>query len=359
MKRSVSEIRQQNLKIILETQFNDNISELADSANRAVGTVRKYLSPNLERPINNNTARLIERNLSLSEGYLDTEYHGDKSVYYVTLKVSRNFTFEIVQQLHNYPEAVECAAALGDFDVFIKVEVPSYHELQIFFDKISRLPGVLRTRTYPSVSTIRWQRSQSELISLHNPNLMANFAEEYRHQRILEHLEAIRKLEKGTIASPDNAFNAVDMIQLMSTVKREYLAIHQHDEVYFNATEYHEAEQRQIKKGIRSRRIITLPQAYINNSKHRKALEALLETGQRLIEIGSQIRFIYVENWIAAAANSGLECFAVIDGEFVYLKDQHGKQSSLLTNQDDIRRYHQAFTRNWERAAHPDQLPKN
>jgi len=140
MKKSLEEIRQLNLRQLLAQRFDGDQSKMAEGIHRGVSTIRKYLSPSRERTINNTTARSIERSLDLEAGFLDSEYHGNHSIYYVTLKVSRNFTYDVVKRIQDYSEAVECSALLGEFDVLIKVEVETYHDLQVFYDKLSRLP---------------------------------------------------------------------------------------------------------------------------------------------------------------------------------------------------------------------------
>ena len=355
MKKSLEEIRQSNLKELLDDRFDGDIPKMAGIIHRGVSTIRKYLSQSRERVINSNTARLIERNLDLEAGYLDSEYHGSNSIYFVTLKVSRNFTYDVVKRIQDYSEAVECSALLGEFDVLIKVEVPTYHDLQVFYDKFSRLPGVQRTRTYPSVETIRWQRQQSAFKSLKNPNKFTNYADQYKHQRILEHMEEIRKLENGTISSDDQHINGVDLNALMLTVRREYRSIRLHDENYLDEQGYIEAEKARIKDKVISKRIITLPKAFTDNPTLQTDFEELLEKARELISIGSRIRFLFIEEWTRTSENINPECFAVVDDQLVYLKNSDDR-SQLLTRHADLERYKNAFKVNWNRSMSIDEL---
>jgi len=303
----------------------------------------------------NATARIIERNLNLDNGYLDSEYHGNLSIYYVTLKVSRNFTYDVVKRILDYSEAVECSALLGEFDVIIKVEVATYHELQIFYDKLSRLPGVQRTRTYPAVETIRWQHQQSAFESLQDPNKFTNYADEYKHQRILEYMEEIRKLENGSISSNDSLINAVDLNKLMKTVRKEYNSIRLHNETYANEQSYLAAEKERIAENVISKRIITLPKAFTTEPMLHIDYESLLETARGIIAIGSNVRFLFIEDWITTSENVPPECFAVVDNEYVYLKESD-KRSHLLTRHSELNRYKHAFKVNWERSMSLDDL---
>ncbi|MGB1311097.1 MAG: Lrp/AsnC ligand binding domain-containing protein [Leucothrix sp.] len=348
MKKTAEEIRQSNLRYLLDNRFEGDIVKLAEVIHRGVGTIRKYLSPRRERSINSATARVIERSLALDTGYLDSEYHGKLTIYYVTLKVSRNFTYSVVERIQAYSEAVECSAILGEFDVLIKVEAATYHELQVFYDKLSRLPGVQRTKTYPAVGSIRWQRQQSANQSLQNPNSFTHYADEYKHHRILECLEEIRKLEAGNILSDDSQLNRVDLNALMLTVRTEFNAIRLHDEAYDNEAEYLAAERERIADGMISKRIITLPKNFTSNPMNQSKYDALLETAKGLIAIGSQIRFIFVEEWITNN-NHIPECFAVVDKQFVYVKENE-KRSRLLTLHEDLKRYKHAFKVNWGRS---------
>ena len=355
MKKTVEEIRQSNLKLLLNDRFEGDISEMAIAVHRGVSTIRKYLSPRRERTINNNAARTIERNLNLETDYLDSEYHGNLSVYFVTLKVSRNFTYDVVKRIRDYTEAVECSALLGEFDVLIKVEVATYHELQVFYDKLSRLPGVQRTRTYPAVETIRWQNQQSAFESLENPNEFTNYADEYKHQRILECMEEIRRLENGSISSNDSHVNGVDLNTLMLTVRHEYQSIRLHDENYPDEQGYVAAEKARIADNVVSKRIITLPKAFTENPMCHAEFESLLNTARELIDIGSQVRFLFIEDWMRTGDNITPECFAVIDNQFVYLKESDAR-SHLLTRHEDLDRYKNAFKVNWNRSMSLDDL---
>ena len=355
MKKTVQDIRQTNLRELLEEQHNNDLTNLSEAIGRAQTTVRKYLSKNQSRNINTATARSIERSLGLDSGYMDEEYHGNLNVYYVTLKVSRNFTFDVVQRIYEYKEAVECSALLGEYDILIKVEVPSFHELQVFYDKLSRMPGVQRTRTYPAVDTIRWQRAQSAYNVLKNPNKFTNYAEEYKHKRILEYMDEIRKLEGGQISSDGLLQNAVDLSDLMRKVKRQYLAIRLHNETYHNEAVYMASEQERLIAGVKVKRIITLPESMPNDPMQQTEFDDLLNIANELIRIGSEIRFLFVERWVASAKNNLPECFAVVDDEYVYLR-RGNTHSQLLTGNDDLTSYQRAFTVNWDRALTMDEL---
>jgi len=349
MKKTLEEIRQSNLKQLLENNFQGDVHQLSDAIHKGVSTVRKYLSPRLERSINNTTARGIERSLELDIGYLDSKYHGNLSIYYVTLKVSRNFTYDVVKRIKDYSEAVECSALLGEFDVLIKVEVAKYHELQVFYDKLSRLPGVQRTRTYPAVDTIRWQHQQSAYESLENPNRFTSYVDEYKHRRILECMEEIRKLESGSIFSNNSRTNGVDLNALMQTVRKEFNAIRLHDESYSNEPNYQAAEKARIADNVVTKRIITLPKAFTTDPMLHVDYAALLETAKSLSNIGCQIRFLFIEDWANTSENIAPECFAVVDNEYIYLKESE-QRSHLLTRHADLNRYKHAFKVNWDRS---------
>lgn len=361
MKKTPEEIRQGNLKLQLESQFEGDYEALANAIHRSKSTVIKYLSKGMVRKISANTARTIERNLQLESGYLDEEYHGSSLVYYVTLKVSRNFTFDVVKRVYEYPEAVECSALLGEYDVLIKVEVPTYHDLQVFYDKLSRMPGVQRTRTYPAVDSIRWQRPQSSYSVLKNPNKFTNYAEEYKHRRILEYMDEIRKLERGQISSDGLLQNQVDLCELMNQVKRQYLAIRLHDETYPNETAYLSAERARLadkEAKVQVKRIVILPKAMVNDPMQTVEFVALLDKAREQIRAGAQLRFLFTEDWVASTRHHTPECFAVVDDEYVYLKSGE-EHSRLMTKDDDVMHYQRAFAVNWDRALTLEALTGN
>lgn len=350
--RSVYEIRQQNLKRLLHEKCNGDYETLGKAINKAEGTVRRLLAKGMDRKINDKTARLVEERFGLPDGYMDTLRHGQSKVYYVTLKVGHNYSAEIVKQLHdnNYPEVVECAAVLGEFDILAKVEAEGFRALEIFLDKLSRLPGVMRTRTLPAINSIRWQRSQSAYASLKDPDQFPNFAEEYKHKLILQHLDEIRRLERGEIISHDTSPQSIRLADMVARTAKRYFAVRLHDEIIPDAEVYFEAEKEALQNNnITVKRIITLPEAFIQHHSNVDALDNLLETAQRMIDIGGEIRFVYDKNWVTTKASTRPECFAIIDNQFIYVRHINEPQAMLQIGQDHVTTYRQAFRRNWER----------
>lgn len=350
--QSLHTIRQQNLKQLLDEKFKGDYSALGKAIHKAEGTVRRLLAKGMDRKINDKTARLIEERFGLPDGYMDTLRHGQAKVYYVTLKVGHNYSAEIVKQLHdnNYPEVVECAAVLGEFDILAKVEAQGFRALEIFLDKLSRLPGVMRTRTLPAINSIRWQRSQSAYASLKDPDQFPNFAEEYKHELILQHLDEIRKLERGEIISHDTSPNSIRLADMIRSTNRRYYAVRLHDEKIPDAEVYFEAEKQALQDGkITVKRIITLPRTFIEHDSHLDELDQLIETAQHMIDIGGQIRFVFDHNWVTTKISTRPECFAIVDDQFIYVRHLNEPQAVLQIGQDHVTTYRQAFQRNWER----------
>lgn len=350
--KSVYEIRQENLKKLLNEKFDGDYEALGKEIHKAEGTVRRLLAKGMDRKINDKTARLVEERFGLPDGYMDTLRHGHSKVYYVTLKVGHNYSAEIVKQLHdnNYPEVVECAAVLGEFDILAKVETEGFRALEIFLDKLSRLPGVMRTRTLPAINSIRWQRSQSAYVSLKDPDQFPNFAEEYKHACILQHLDEIRKLERGEIVSHDTSPNSIRLANMIKSTKRRYYAVRLHNETIPDAEVYFEAEKKALQDTkIIVKRIITLPETFIKHESHVDDLDALIETAQHMIDIGGQIRFVFDHNWVATKISTRPECFAIVDDQFIYARHLNEAQAVLQIGQDHVMTYRQAFRRNWER----------
>ncbi|PWQ97659.1 hypothetical protein [Leucothrix pacifica] len=106
------------------------------------------------------------------------------------------------------------------------------------------------------------------------------------------------------------------------------------------------------------KRIITLPKAMTQDESLAGDFKQLLDKARELIDMGSDIRFVFVENWIASTKNRLPECFAVVDDEYVYLKSGE-THSRLMQQNDDIANYQKAFSVNWDRALSLEDLANN
>ena len=128
-----------------------------------------------------------------------------------------------------------------------------------------------------------------------------------------------------------------------------------HNETYHNEAVYMASEQERLIAGVKVKRIITLPESMPNDPMQQTEFDDLLNIANELIRIGSEIRFLFVERWVASAKNNLPECFAVVDDEYVYLR-RGNTHSQLLTGNDELTSYQRAFTVNWDRAMTMDEL---
>jgi DNA-binding Lrp family transcriptional regulator len=365
-------IRRENLANICREFYQNKRKNLLDALNTSEHSMspsqlNKLLTQKSSgQNITEDKAREIEKILNLEAGYLDRKTKA-KRTYYVTLKVGGNRTYRLAMLINKleFP-VVECAAVLGDFDLFLKVEVDEMHDLERILDRLTCLPGVLRTRTYHVVESLHWQRKQFEIpvSAMKDPTAAQNYAEVVRHRRILHYLKSIKDVSGDKIAcNNDSIHETIELVELMRQATKEVLAIRLHDETIESEEDYIKAESQLNQRKIeypekdqsthgQCKRIITLPKdLFQSNTKPSEKsidkLKGLVAKAKQLIDRGSEIRFISEERWISTSHNRiKLECFAIVDREYVYVRISD-KESVIYTNSEDVETYQKIFLANW------------
>lgn len=89
-----------------------------------------------------------------SQFVIDPEKIGYETCAYIGLNLKNPERFdEVVEELRNIPEVVECHYTTGDFDMFIKIyAINNHHLLNIIHDKLQPL-GLSRSETIISFNS--------------------------------------------------------------------------------------------------------------------------------------------------------------------------------------------------------------
>ncbi len=347
----VAPLRGENLKKIIDEQYHGDYEYVSGLLGREVDTIKKYILKNGSRKISDKIGRDIERKLKLPYGYLDRNKNQDqqKDTYYIVLSVDDSETHDIIEWLYtNALEVKECSAILGQFDILLKIEVPSFHYLEMFFSRISQLPKVVRTQTFAAVDSLRWQREQAGHYSVKNPKISETFLDYYKCTRISNLMKEIHDIERGKIVASDGFSDRISLLEIMHWTKKSFFAVREYNEDIPDYDSYLDAEKSRISSGILSKRIFILPNDILNYTRDHDILKKTLNEASDIIKIGGDIKFIFQDSWIYRKDNTKPECFAIIDNSFVFVKKKMIDKSVLHGDREYIDIYQQLFNQNWD-----------
>lgn len=133
-------------QIIGLLQTNGRLSnvEVARSLGLSEGTVRKRL----ERLLSTGTIRI--------KAIMEPEAFGLAASVFIGIQAELGQLTQIAQQLAALPQVRSVNVTTGTYDVLIEVALPSSGDLLSFLiDKVSTIPGVVRTVTSHVVQTVK------------------------------------------------------------------------------------------------------------------------------------------------------------------------------------------------------------
>lgn len=353
MENGVLKVRKSNLQAILYGRFKGNAKALAAAIKLSYSSTSKYLSEtDTGRDIHSTVAREIEENLGLPLHYMDSHKHGVQNIYYIMLKVTGNHVSDVVKTLLEHEEVQECSAILGDFDIFAKVEVEQADLLELLLKRVSKFPGVLRTRTFTSIDSIHWQRNQVASFRIkEKEQVFDNFADKYIYQRVSKYFEDIRAIEStGEVVIPENNID-FDRAEMLSHTRSEILAVRLEAELSKKNESYLNAERDRIADGVKSKRIIIL-----NEKNILSKFQSIKTHGIKLKEIGCQVKFLLEHDWSPTQYSLSAESFAIFDSAFVYIRRDPMKHTIIRTQAGVVLTYRSAFMANWEKAFSCEEL---
>lgn len=337
--------RSHNLAQILKNEFRDDLDEFCERLQLKKETVTKFLNPNSDRPCKDRAARRIESLLKKSPHTLDYQYDDKKETYYVTIGTNAHYTYEVIKTLQEEQSVKECSAVLGDFDILLKVEVENFLFLDLLLAKVAKLPGVKRSQTYLSIKELRWQRNQAENMNLPPKNAQyysSNGIEEYIERKINYHLDKIKELEKGEIAIQDKDSVPLESEKILDGTALSIRAIRTPDEEMRGFDDYIATEEKLIRDGVKSQRIILLPEdSYAQEWKKYK------EDYDRFNAIGSEVRFLFINEWTATPLSESVEQFVIIDHKFICVRREAMNRLLIKRSKEMVELYSAAFATNW------------
>ncbi|WP_020395613.1 Lrp/AsnC ligand binding domain-containing protein [Thiolinea disciformis] len=347
-------IRAERLAHILDTQFKGSKEALALEVGCSVGAITHYLNPHSARPCVDKAAKRIERALNLEPRSLSEPLHGKRETYYVAIHTNAQYTYEIVTMLKAEECVKECAAVLGDFDIFIKVQVENFRFLDTLLAKLVKLPGVKRSHTYKAIESLHWQREQDQMMDIPPKNerlYIHNGVADFIYRKLNHLFDEIKILEEDPIVIKDNDLISIEKHKLLDGTKKLILATHHYHESLSNYEDFLEKEKTLIQEGVKSRRIIVIP----NNNY--KINWPSIETRYNLFQkIGCEVRLIVDSQWINSTKSPIFENFIILDSNFVCIRSENNKddedngQISIHRNVEIIKMYIDTFNSNWKKS---------
>lgn len=353
MSEEIHDARRRRLKKVIKESHNNDYIEVARKINRSSGTLRKYLAPNSDRPISDTLARSIERALELPDDYLDVGETQKNLVYFVFLSLTQHSPDVVEWVYESFPQVIDCSTVYGEFDIFIKVSVPNTHQLEIFYSRIIQHPKVVKTRTFPTVNNIRFQRKQSDFIHLENQLDSNSFISKQKKRRIETLLWEINSIEKkDRMVINESKDNVIHPVEIMNSVQQRFWSTRYYGEYIRAKSRYFQKEKSKIKSGVESKRIFLLQNEFEVREQDSSVFEEMIKTAGELEEIGCEVRFLQEGNWLPSENTQKAKSFAIIDKAYVYTREQGIKDARLDYNDAYIERCINLFKANWS-ISHP------
>lgn len=344
--QSLLKTRSQNLKRILENEYDNNKDEMAEKLEVKPGTLTKYLNPNSNKPCNDKAALRIERLLNLDKGHLDNDYKGNLETYYVSLSIDNQYSYEIVENLQKQSAVQECHLLLGDHDIMLKVSVANYRFLDIIISHISKLPGIKGSSSYPAVNSLSWQRSQPEKMKISKRKddfSSVNGLDTFIHKKMNYHFSAIKELENGDIIikrSDSVSFHSKEIIKgtkntLLTT---KYLGMKVASQI-----DYTDKESELIDAGVISKRIILIPDEYSE-----KDMVKIREEYEEYNKMGCLVKFLQSSHWRTSNSSELPEYFIIVDDSYLAIRREARKSLIVKRSKRSIDEYSEVFESNWK-----------
>lgn len=348
--------RSENLKKIIEDDFA-NKKSFIEAVKGSLGdsTISKAVL-NTDRGCTSQVARHIEKALGEPPGSLDkAPSEAAMDVYYISIATDKTYLHENIEHLKQDDRVQECSAIFGEYDIRLKVEVESQEMLGVLLDRIDKLAGVRNSKTEVAVKGMHWQKKQNErmdILQRKNIESTSYGIEKFIHEKIESYFHRIKELDKGDqiILRRDKG----EMIENHKIISGAKISLHMTRDpeanLYAN-DRFIEEEEKAIKtEGVFSERIILIRKDYLQ-SKNRAKLDKAIAIYRRYKEIGSNVRFIFENNWGSGENNpKTFERFNIVDERFVCTKNDNHSIYTISKSPEIISKYKKTFYKNWERS---------
>lgn len=344
-------VRLANLKALIDIECNGDRNEAARRIDTGIKNLERYLYGT--RDLGDKIASKIEEGFDLGQGYLSMEHKASKPIYYITVKIKGDFLYPFIEATRGVDEIVECSAVLGDFDAILKVEAEEFKFLEIASRKISKMPGVIRTRTYQTIPTLRWQEKQDAGEYIYpQEDSFSNCLEEYIYKNIISCLEEANQWESGEIYIPTNTKaqkHPISLSEIYGSVKSKMCVVRKHTRAKEIDEELFSIETKKISdEKVCSKRIVVLEKEdedyFLDNYKK------LMELEERFSSIGCSVRFILSSQFIPTDLSQTYEHYIIVDDEFVMVVRSQQERIYFKKEPRYVNMYIDSFEESWEEA---------
>lgn len=355
---TLARIRLANLKALIGTECQGDREEAAKRINTGIVNLKRYLSGT--RDLGDKFIKKIESSFNLKTGYMDIEHKASKPVYFLTVKVKGDLIYQFIQATRGVEEIVECSAVLGDFDVILKIEVEDFKFLSIASGKISKMPGVIRTRTYHAIPTLRWQKQQESGEYIYRQeDVFSNYLDAYVYKNIISCLEKAAQWESGEICIPieGKKKHSARLAKIYTSVKHTMYVVRKHSSIKEIDKKLLSIEAEKIKEDkITSKRIVVIRKSDENYFLDNR--EKLQELEEKFSSIGCFIRFILAKDCTSTDLSETDEQYLVIDREYVMVYRSQQKRIYFKKEPQYINMYLDSFNQTWGKSLSFNEIEK-
>ena len=345
---SIEKVRFQQLRYILEEEFDNNRDKFARKLNISLSSLSKYVSNGKNRrDISDPTARRFEKRLGLKASAL--EQSRDANVYYVSVSFSGGHPCKFLESLRRYEMVKEASMQYGVADIFIKIEGSKQDCQELIFNNIRLFPGVTGTTTSQALNTSRWQRSQAEYYELtEKEELSSRLLQNYidiKREDLYKELSDLDKGKKVIIHKYDiNALTYEELLESAEETIKTSLLYNLYPRGWL------EKDFLKSKDKIPShiKRQILL---FTRNPMTRKVESALLDFISILKNNPNiEVQVMDERDWIGNKNNRMPITLTIIDDSIVSILSGELQSFTLVYKNDLISDYSRLFDKNWNSA---------
>ena len=175
-----------------------------------------------------------------------------------------------------------------------------------------------------------------------NPQMyFSNGIEEFMYRKIDHFFNEIKELEKGDIAVKDSDSVVLENYKLLEGAKYSIRAIRNPNEELRGFKKYMEQEKELILNGIDSKRMILL------SDRYKVEWNKVEENYRQFSRIGSEVRFVFISNWIKSPLSDNWEQFVIVDEKYVCIRQEEQRQLLIKRDDEMVKMYINTFNANW------------
>lgn len=342
----ILEIRASNLKRILSNEYGGDRDRLIKTIDVSPTAFTKYLNSNSDRPCGDNAARRIERRLGLSYEYLDHLHNRGLEIYFISVDIDVNFSYQIIDLLRNEPNVQECWLTIGEHDLLLKVAVENYRFLDLLLSSLSKFPGFKNTRSFQTVGSMSWQRSQPEKMEISKRNehhAFSNGIQAFKHKKAEQYFSQIEKLYSDETIVKREDIVSLHSFEFIRGTRKTLLSTRYLGLELTGQNKFEEKESELISNGVKSKRIIAL-----KNDTKSDNVDLIKVEYERYRKMNCAVRFLFYKDWRPTTFNDSPEFFNIMDGENIVIRNEREQKLIVSSSKLKIDEYTLSFNANWK-----------